>query len=149
MTRARGIDAREGDVQDLPFGDEAFDVVAALWMLYHVPDVNRAIGELRRVLRPGGLLVAVTNGDRHLADLRTEAGGTPVVTGFSTQNGEDKLRAHFAEVQRTDLRPRAVFADSSVAEAYLRSSGEDVDWQVPDFDAPREYAGEATIFCCR
>ncbi len=149
MTRARGIDAREGDVQDLPFGDEAFDVVAALWMLYHVPDVDRAIGEVRRVLRPGGLLVAVTNGDRHLADLRTEAGGAPLVTGFSTQNGEDRLRAHFTEVQRTDLRPRAVFADSSVAEAYLRSSGEDVDWRVPWFDEPREYAGEATIFRCR
>jgi SAM-dependent methyltransferase len=111
LTRARGIDAREGDVQDLPFGDEAFDVVAALWMLYHVPDVDRALAEVRR--------------------------------------GEAQLRAHFTEVARSDLQPRAVFADSSIAEAYLRSSGEDVDWQVPSFDEPREYAGEATIFCCR
>ena len=149
LTRARGIDAREGDVQDLPFGDEAFDVVAALWMLYHVPDVDRAIAEVRRVLRPGGLFVAVTNGDNHLADLRREAGGEAVVTGFSSQNGEEQLRRHFADVQRSELRPRAVFADSSVAEAYLRSSGEDVDWRVPVFDEPREYAGEATIFCCR
>ena len=75
LTRARGIDAREGDAQDLPFGDESFDVVAALWMLYHVPDVDRALAEIRRVLRPGGLFVAVTNGDGHLADLRREAGG--------------------------------------------------------------------------
>ena len=149
LTRARGIDAREGDVQDLPFGDEAFDVVAALWMLYHVPDVDRAISEVRRVLRPGGLFVAVTSGDRHLAELRVESGGAPAVTRFSSQNGEEQLRAHFGEVQRTDLRPRAVFADSSVAEAYLRSSGEGIDWRVPSFDEPREYAGEATIFCCR
>jgi ubiquinone/menaquinone biosynthesis C-methylase UbiE len=149
LTRARGIDAREGDVQDLPFGDEAFDVVAALWMLYHVPDVGRALAEIRRVLRPGGLFVAVTNGDGHLADLRREAGGDAVVTGFSTQNGEAQLRAHFTEVARSDLQPRAVFADSSIAEAYLRSSGEDVDWRVPLFDEPREYPGEATIFCCR
>jgi ubiquinone/menaquinone biosynthesis C-methylase UbiE len=149
LTRSRGVDAREGDVQDLPFGDEAFDVVAALWMLYHVPDVDRAIAEIRRVLRPGGLFVAVTNGDGHLADLRIESGGAPEVTRFSSQNGERQLRAHFQEVLRTDLQPRAVFADSSVAEAYLRSSGEDVDWKVPPFDEPREYAGEATIFCCR
>jgi SAM-dependent methyltransferase len=149
LTRARGVDAREGDVQDLPFGDESFDVVAALWMLYHVPDVDRALTEIRRVLRPGGLFVAVTNGDGHLADLRKECGGAPAVTGFSTQNGEDQLTAHFADVRRIDLRPRAVFADSYVAEAYLRSSGEDVDWQVPPFTEPREYAGEATIFCCR
>jgi ubiquinone/menaquinone biosynthesis C-methylase UbiE len=149
LTRARGIDAREGDVQDLPFGDEAFDVVAALWMLYHVPDVGRALSEIRRVLRPGGLFVAATNGEGHLADLRVEAGGRPASTCFSSQNGEEQLRAHFAEVRRTDLRPRAVFADSSVAEAYLQSSGEDVDWRVPPFDEPRQYAGEATIFCCR
>ena len=149
LSRARGVDAREGDAQDLPFGDESFDVVAALWMLYHVPDVDRAIAEIRRVLRPGGLFVAVTNGDDHLADLRREAGGKPEVTGFSTQNGEDQLRAHFADVQRSDLRPRAVFADSGMAESYLQSSGEDVDWCVPQFDEPREYAGQATIFCCR
>ncbi len=149
LTRARGIDAREGDVQDLPFGDEAFDVVAALWLLYHARDVDRAISEVRRVLRPGGLFVAVTNGDGHLAELRVESGGAPSVTGFSSQNGEKQLRAHFGEVQRTDLRPRAVFADSRVAEAYLRSAGEDVEWRVPTFDEPREYAGEATVFCCR
>jgi ubiquinone/menaquinone biosynthesis C-methylase UbiE len=149
LTRARGVDAREGDVQDLPFGDEAFDVVAALWMLYHVPDVDLAIAEVRRVLRPGGLFVAVTNGDNHLAELRREAGGQPEVTGFSSQNGEEQLRRHFSDVKRSELVPRAVFADSSVAEAYLRSSGEDVAWRVPAFDEPREYAGEATIFCCR
>ncbi|MBF4768404.1 class I SAM-dependent methyltransferase [Nocardioides agariphilus] len=149
LTRARGIDAREGDVQELPFGDEAFDVVAALWMLYHVPDVARALGEVRRVLRPGGLFVAATNGDAHLADLRVEAGGAPVVSRFSTQNGEQQLREHFDEVTRVDLQPRAVFADSSVAQAYLQSSGEDVTWRVPPFDEPRQYDGQATVFLAR
>jgi ubiquinone/menaquinone biosynthesis C-methylase UbiE len=149
LTRSRGIDAGVGDVQDLPFPDDSFDVVAALWMLYHVPDVDRALGEIRRVLRPGGLFVAVTNGDAHLADIRVEAGGSPVVTTFSTQNGEEQLRAHFAAVARTDLVPRAVFADHDVALAYLRSSDEPVDWRLAPFDGPREYAGEATIFCCR
>ncbi len=149
MTRARGVDAREADVQDLPFGDEAFDVVAALWMLYHVPDVHRGLAEIRRVLRPGGLFVAITNGDDHVADLRREAGGEPVVTAFSSQNGEEQLRRHFTEVTRSDLRPRAVFADSDAALAYLRSSDEPVDWQLDASGWPREYAGEVTIFCCR
>jgi ubiquinone/menaquinone biosynthesis C-methylase UbiE len=149
MTRARGVDAREGDVQDLPFGDEAFDVVAALWMLYHVPDVHRGLAEIRRVLRPGGLFVAITNGDGHVADLRREAGGDPVVTAFSSQNGEQQLLEQFTEVTRSDLRPRAVFADGDAALAYLRSSDEPVDWQLGPGDWPREYAGEVTIFCCR
>ena len=50
---------------------------------------------------------------------------------------------------RSDLRPRAVFADSDAALAYLRSSDEPVDWQLEANDWPRVYAGEVTIFCCR
>jgi SAM-dependent methyltransferase len=149
LTRSLGVDARLGDVQNLPFADGSFDVVAALWMLYHVPDVERALAEIRRVLRPGGLLVAVTNGDDHLADLRLASGGGREVTGFSSQNGEEQLARHFAAVERTDLQPRAVFADSGAATAYLMTSGEDVEWAVPAFDEPREYAGQVTVFRCR
>jgi ubiquinone/menaquinone biosynthesis C-methylase UbiE len=149
MTRARGLDSRVGDAQELPYADESFDAVAAMWMLYHVPDIDRALAEVRRVLRPGGLFVAVTNGDGHVADLRRDAGGEPVVTAFSSQNGEPQLRRHFATVERTDLVPQAVFLDSDAALAYLRSSEEAVDWRLEEFHEPRAYDGEATIFCCR
>ena len=149
LTAARGVEARVADVQDLPFEDDAFDAVAAMWMLYHVPDLHRGLAELRRVLRPGGLLVAVTNGDGHVADLRTEAGDGPVVTQFSTQNGEEALRQHFDDVRREDLATRAVFPDHAAALAYLRSSLEDIAWELPAFTGPREYAGEVTVFLAR
>ncbi|HUM16456.1 MAG TPA: class I SAM-dependent methyltransferase [Candidatus Nitrosotalea sp.] len=45
------------DVQALPFRDGAFDAIKATELLEHVPDVGRALGECRRVLRPGGHLV--------------------------------------------------------------------------------------------
>jgi SAM-dependent methyltransferase len=45
------------DVQALPFRDAAFDAIKATELLEHVPDVARALGECRRVLRPGGHLV--------------------------------------------------------------------------------------------
>ena len=41
--RARGISARVGDVQELPFEDGEFDVAVAAWMLYHVPDLDPAL----------------------------------------------------------------------------------------------------------
>jgi ubiquinone/menaquinone biosynthesis C-methylase UbiE len=146
LTAARGIRAQVADATALPFRDDSFDLVAALWMLYHVPDLDRALAEVRRVLRPGGRFVAVTNGDEHVADLRREAGGQPVVTRFSTQNGEQALRRHFDVVRREDLRPRAVFPDRASALAYLASSGEDVAWALPEFTGPREYLGEVTVF---
>jgi SAM-dependent methyltransferase len=60
----------QADVQALPFVDEAFDVALAPHMLYHVDDVALAAGELRRVLRDGGVLVAVTNSVDNLGELR-------------------------------------------------------------------------------
>ena len=50
-----------GDVQALPLGDGSVDAALAMHMLYHVPDVAAAARELRRVVRPGGLLLASTN----------------------------------------------------------------------------------------
>jgi ubiquinone/menaquinone biosynthesis C-methylase UbiE len=149
LTAARGIDAREADVENLPFGDASFDVVYAGWMLYHVPDLDRGLAEIRRVLRPSGWLVAVTNGDRHIAELREEAGGEAVVTQFSSENGEASLRRHFDDVRREDFAPRAVFPDHAAAQAYLDSSDEGFEGRLPHFAGPREYAGHSTVFTAR
>jgi ubiquinone/menaquinone biosynthesis C-methylase UbiE len=56
LARERGVvDAQVGDVQSLPFEDGTFDTVVAAWMLYHVPDIDRGLAEIARVLRPGGV----------------------------------------------------------------------------------------------
>ncbi len=47
-----------GDARRLPFRDATFASVAALWMLYHMPDPRVTIREAHRVLRPGGLFAA-------------------------------------------------------------------------------------------
>jgi len=149
LLRERGVTAQLMDVQHLLMGDASYDVVVAMWMLYHVPDLDRGLAEVRRVLRPGGTFVAVTNGDEHVADLRRAAGGDAVITTFSSENGEDSLRRHFDDVHRQDLVTRAVFPGHAAAIAYLESSGEDVAWDLPAFDGPREYAGYVTVFTCR
>jgi SAM-dependent methyltransferase len=146
LTASRGVTAREMDVQHLLAPDASYDVVLALWMLYHVPDLHRGLSELRRVVRPGGRLVAVTNGDEHVADLRRASGGAAVVTTFSSENGEASLRRHFDTVARQDVETRAVFPDRESAVAYLESSAEAVAWSVPEHGWPREYAGHVTVF---
>jgi ubiquinone/menaquinone biosynthesis C-methylase UbiE len=58
------------DVQELPFADASFDAVIANHMLFHVEDRSRALGEIARVLRPGGTFRATTIGLDHLGELR-------------------------------------------------------------------------------
>ena len=49
-------------VQDLPVPEESFDWVGAHYMLYHVADISRALQEVWRGLKPGGILLAAANG---------------------------------------------------------------------------------------
>ena len=147
LTRERGVPAQLMDAQHLLPGDDSYDVVYAGWMLYHVPDLHRGLAEIRRVLRPGGTFVAVTNGDEHVAGLRRAAGGDAARTQFSTQNGEAALLRHFDTVERVDLHSRAVFPDHATAQAYLDSSDEGL--VIPHFEGSREYAGEVTVFTAR
>ena len=47
-------DIRVADAEHLPFNDESFDIVYSWGVLHHSPDTQRAVAEVRRVLRPGG-----------------------------------------------------------------------------------------------
>jgi SAM-dependent methyltransferase len=122
LSRERGVDVRVGDVQELGFADGEFDVAVAAWMLYHVPDLDRGIAELARVLRPGGRLVVATNSRFHLLELRDLVGSGPSALKFSREDGEVHLRRHFAEVRRTDIDGRLEFADHAEVEEYVRAS---------------------------
>jgi ubiquinone/menaquinone biosynthesis C-methylase UbiE len=122
LARARGVDAQVGDVQELPFADGSFDVAVAAWMLYHVPDLDRGLSELARVLRPGGILVAVTNSRYHLLELRELVGSGPSTLSFNRENGEELLGRHFARMRREDVNGRLEFASRGEVEEYVRAS---------------------------
>ena len=67
----QGLDAVvfRADAQAIPLADGSCDRVLASHMLFHVPDITRALREMRRVLRPGGRIVATTNAADHAARL--------------------------------------------------------------------------------
>ncbi|MDQ1381321.1 MAG: hypothetical protein QOJ71_2040 [Actinomycetota bacterium] len=124
-----------GDAQSLPFLDASFDCVLAMHMLYHVPDRDAAIAEFRRVLRPDGVALALTNSHRHLAELNEMVGsvlydinGTDPASlraylRFSSESGETELRRHFATVVRNDVESTLVVTDAEAIVAYVASMG--------------------------
>lgn len=58
-TLRRPVELREADAEALPFADASFDTVVCTLSLCTVPDLERAVAEMRRVLRPGGRLLLV------------------------------------------------------------------------------------------
>ncbi len=95
------------DIERLPFTDASFDLVVANHCLYHLHDLYRGLAELRRLLRPGGTLVAATNGRDHMRELKEVAEpilGLPpigsVVTScdFALETALFPLHAFFPDV---------------------------------------------------
>jgi ubiquinone/menaquinone biosynthesis C-methylase UbiE len=56
------IDRHLLGVERLPMADAAFDCVVSTWTLCSIPDVDRALAEIRRVLKPGGRFCFVEHG---------------------------------------------------------------------------------------
>ncbi|GGC68691.1 class I SAM-dependent methyltransferase [Undibacterium terreum] len=55
----RNLHTRQGLVENLPFGDASFDLVATRFSAHHWLDMERAAAEMVRVLKPGGTLVVI------------------------------------------------------------------------------------------
>jgi ubiquinone/menaquinone biosynthesis C-methylase UbiE len=144
-TRALGVAAEVASSDALRFGDGTCDGAVAAWMLYHVPDLDGTLRELRRVLRDGGTLHVATNGREHLSGLLREAGGEPLVTQFMSENAAEVLGRHFEHVAQRDVETRATFADHAAASAYLASFSPELAQSLPHFEGPRTYAGHTAV----
>jgi ubiquinone/menaquinone biosynthesis C-methylase UbiE len=66
----RAAELRTGDAQGLDFSDDEFDTVVAVLVLSAVPDQNRVIAEIRRVLKPGGRLLVLDHSRSSIAPVR-------------------------------------------------------------------------------
>ncbi|NJK51101.1 class I SAM-dependent methyltransferase [Candidatus Gracilibacteria bacterium] len=56
------VDNRVLSGEDLPFEDESFDSVVSTWTLCSIPNVDRAIAQIYRVLKPGGKFFFIEHG---------------------------------------------------------------------------------------
>ena len=119
------------DAQAIPFGPETFDGVIANHMLYHVPDQERALAEIRRVLRPGGLFYASTTGRTHLReldDLVHRFGASPMREGmwpkptFVLENGGDLISRWFTNVLQHRYEDSLSVTEARPLLAYVASS---------------------------
>ncbi|MEP7286066.1 MAG: methyltransferase domain-containing protein [Chloroflexota bacterium] len=125
------------DAQILPFADNTFDVVLANHMLYHLPNLDAALADIQRILKPTGRLIAATNSQYNLPEfdqLFRRAYGLLGAVGpdvepmrstahnFHLEDGAMKLSHHFFAVARYDLPGAFVFPSVQPALDYINST---------------------------
>lgn len=123
------------DAMALPYGDATFDVVIANMMLYHVPDIGRALSEIRRVLKPAGRFFAATFGEHGAVEAVLDMLGLPCTANhrFTLQNGTAQLEKHFGDVRIASREDALDVTHLPDLIAYLRSmQGMTVLADVPD-----------------
>jgi len=136
---ALNIEFLQADAQSLPFPDESFDVVTARHMLYHVPDIPRALREAHRLLRPGGRFLAITNIHDNFGDYRkalheatallygSQAADAmrvliPATDIFNEKNGPSLVENVFGNVQSTFVEAALRFETAEPALRYFDST---------------------------
>ena len=118
----------QADAQAIPFRDASFDAVIANHMLYHVPDIPRALDEVRRVLKPSGFCYAATMGlanMREMNDLSTRFFSIPRMTEstarFGLESGEPYMRGAFSEVKLERYPDSLVITEAAPLMDYICS----------------------------
>lgn len=118
----------QADAQAIPFRDGSFDAVIADHMLYHVPDIPRALDEVRRVLKPSGICYAATMGLANLKEMDELAGRffsiarmTESTARFGLESGEAYMRAAFSEVKLERYPDSLVITEAAPLMDYICS----------------------------
>ena len=88
------IDTKSGDIYDLPFKDNELDGLMMVRVTHHLKDMPKAIAELYRVLKPGGVAII------EVANKRTLPKMVRFVTRRSKVNPFDKTVANYTEISK-------------------------------------------------
>jgi ubiquinone/menaquinone biosynthesis C-methylase UbiE len=128
VVTGRAFQFKEIDAQSIPFEEETFDADVANHMLYHVPDRPKAIAEIKRVLKPGGRLIATTVGENHMKEINE---WLPQVSGgklsgmfslpFVLENGVEQLKQFFDHVSVSRYPDNLEITEVEPIIAYIRS----------------------------
>jgi SAM-dependent methyltransferase len=121
-----------GDSMALPFGENEFDVVASALVIHFIPDRAMAFSEMRRVLRPGGLVAGYTWKRTAAAD---HAPYVPMLRGVESVGGEPLRSPLVPEGSPEGMRgtlAAAGYDDIAVTEIEVSQSFKDFDeyWEV-------------------
>lgn len=122
LTLERGIPVVRADAQAIPLADASVDTVVANAVLYHLPDVDRGIAEVARVLRPDGRFVATVFDAGRFRELFELVRLPPPDIPVNVGNAEAILAPHFDRIEARLGTHALVFPDAEAVRRYLAST---------------------------
>lgn len=135
------------DIQSIPFGDESFDVVIANHMLFHVPDLDKALSEVQRVLKIGGCFYSATDGNggmrpflhNSIKKFDPESKAFTENIPFNLQNGSEILKRYFSFVERFDYENVLAITEPQDLMEWLKSTNSISGYSEENFANLYEY----------
>lgn len=119
------------DAEQIPYGDHLFDIVLANRMLYFISERKKALGEISRILKPGGTLYAATVGKNNMAELMAlffdcfsieDRERKTVADAFGLENGAEQLKEYFRNVEVKKYENELIVTESGPLVDYVFSS---------------------------
>jgi SAM-dependent methyltransferase len=118
-TAVPNVDFEVASAEDLPFTDSEFTHAFSMESLYYYADIARAVGEIHRVLRPGGLFVAVV--DLYWESEATHQWIDGLKVPVELLSVED-YRGLFVDAGFVNIRDQRVFDPTPIPDDYVSGS---------------------------
>ena len=119
------------NAEDIPYDDESFDVVIAEHMLYFVTDIEKALSEIKRVLKPNGIFYVTTNSCNSMIELNKLAekfdpnldiNNNGLSSRFDLENGEKMLKKYFNNIESEILEGKIIVDKADPVVSYKAST---------------------------
>ncbi|MBP7807582.1 methyltransferase domain-containing protein [Candidatus Saccharibacteria bacterium] len=128
QTERKPINFMVGTAESLPVADDSFDKLTALFMLYHVADIDASLREMQRVVKTGGSVVIATSGAQNKLKHRQMEADIAAFTDtqrpnrfsqtFDAEVAQKLLPEYFSDIQHSPHQTRMVITEDRVGDYY-------------------------------
>lgn len=143
------------DCEQIPFKDNYFDCIIANHVLFYLNDLNQGLKEIRRVLRPDGVLYCSTYGHNHMKEIneivkefddRIVLSSNNLYSKFGLENGQEILNQCFNSVQLKPYEDCLVINEAQPLIDYIMSChGNQNEIIGPQMNRFKEYIDQILI----
>ncbi|BCN31280.1 MerR family transcriptional regulator [Anaeromicropila herbilytica] len=118
------------DCHEMPFEDGEFDIIIANHVLFYLKDLDKALSEIKRVMKPNGIFICSTYGRNHMKEVteftkefdpRINLSEVDLYEIFGLENGDTKLNKYFTQVTTTKYEDSLILDEEQLLIDYVLS----------------------------